>query len=322
MGSASGFCYANDQWFPRTLGIKAEYADYGDVDEVKDPSYVRHAVRTFKRDVVTCKNSEDDSYRNYAVKKSYFNSAKDLQGVLSLMHDERVYVWDNFHVTHDGHLYKTNDDGQFVREEVPLDYNKIPKLAVGYVLVHEFAYQALIADEMCAGEYGYESVTSYELKIQEHIKDYISHMSSDPMLKMIRTLRRSKFDNYDVTSQIGYVGNTFDLMESWLDDGATLETPKVKRLVRELAEMMKFDGSMYALRKHWAPQAGKGSQRDEVDAYRLLAEATLKHCDKVQKEFDEQAAEDATWMAEYERKEAEKKTKRAKKKKKKKKKAS
>jgi hypothetical protein len=134
---------------------------------------------------------------------------------------------------------------------------------------------------------------------------------------------RYNLERYDPTGQRGYATTTLDLIEEWLSNGATLETPKVKRLLQILAETMRFNYSLSRLRKAWLPRAGKGSQMDEIGSYRMLAEATLKHCDKVQKEFDEYAAEEAAWMAEHERKEAEKKTakkkKRAKKRKAKKK---
>lgn len=281
LAKPNGTCYNNELWAPRTCAIKAIYDDYGRVAEAEPEWYINQVMDRFRKDIIEQEQGENE-YHDLAVKKEDLVGMDGFYKLLELCQESRAYV--------SGRL-------GFI-------FNGPDWLGVGFVLVHEFAYQKMISDELNKTIDPYTSGKRATLtlnKVNEHVdKIYAlnnikpASSSEKDKAEYLSAKYKAYFDLHDHgifyhIDPLGVLGiaDHMKWIEEMAEEGVDRNDKKVTQLVNIVVESVEFIFNMSAMRKHWTPMCGHGSQSNEWRAHKLLAQTVVDFCMKREEEYGE-----------------------------------
>jgi hypothetical protein len=267
LAKPNGTCYNNELWAPRTCAIKATYDDYGGVIGAGPEWYIDLVMDRFRKDIIEQEQGENE-YHDHAVKKDDLVGMDGFYKLLDLCQESRAYVSGQL-----GAIFSGPD-----------------WLGVGFVMVHEFAYQKMISDELNKTIDPYTSgkrKSTMQNKVNEHVdKIYALHALTDVSDKFAASFDIHGHGLFYHIDPLGIVGISDHMkwIEKMIEDGVPRDDKKIAQLVDIVAESIDFIFNMSAMRKHWTPMCGHGSQSDEWRAHRLLAQTVVDFCDKRENE--------------------------------------
>jgi len=301
----AGYCYTTGMYFPRGLPIRGEYNDYGGINNIVPSFAHERMVEAFKED---CAPEPFDSERDKYIDRNSLDPAKiTLEYVLDRAQEGCLNVYD-------GHSDKLNkyEHEVFLAKLKDLPLPEKPaiddrrKLAVGYVLIREDMYQAMLNTVIPKRWSDDETITREDY--HKSAKLYLEHLKTvEQEFSEIKSMFRKLFSGLDsaplkkenvfatrISPMTGIpfqrnLSDFSDFIHEKIETGMSAEDPKIVELVNEMADFMFFTVCLDYMRKGWCPQAGAGSQNDEVEVHASLARAVLKYVEevKVQREKEE-----------------------------------
>jgi hypothetical protein len=309
---ASGNCYPNDIWFPRTCALEGVYDDYGRI-EYTGPKEIEDFVLKEFDDLIELEQGENQYHEQATNKGMAFLELQDW------MHDSRVVV--------NGGT-KWNSD-------------ELHKLPVGYCMAHEDIYQDLLQAAERGGYHGrpLDLMTKHlkelegsdaeeDERLERWLKDFENGDSSFDSVEDIKRVvkRLSRGNDLGIITLDGFAGGIpgqktsgrqwLQFGEELIRSGKTVDDELVKRVIQDTDDQCAFDGVMNAMRLSWHPSFSK-MQHNESDLVRVWINAISNRLDEHDAKLAEWKREEEEWLKKYEAEEAKKKAARKKRAKKK-----
>ncbi len=326
----AGFCYSHDVWYPRGLPIAGEYDDYGGIENITEDINCQILVDGLKND-----------WANYKAKNDWEKDVnrEDLDIYTIVEETER----DRAHV-HDGRSKIESDrlDALFANPESFKDGSSKIELDApheddrkirpfGFIMVHEDIYQAMLKfDPIDAhheeGGYLYKKRSEIlEADMRELYHDGLEagkelRESSSESHKFLKRMMKYSITKNHWNAFAHVSGNAdppfckgisyyWDWLRSKMEEGVPYDNAEVQTVVKGLIDFTKFTWAMSQARRAWMPQTGKGSQSNETDIHKIIANTTLKVARKRDAEMEEYRSETKDWKAEHNKAELAKRAK-------------
>ena len=267
LAKPNGTCYNNELWAPRTCGIKAVYYDYGRVEAAEPEWYINQVMDRFRKDIIEQEQGENE-YHDHAVKKEDLVGMDGFYKLLDLCQESRAYVSGKLGVVFNGPTW----------------------LGVGFVMVHEKIYQAMISEAINKTLDPYTSgkrKRNMKNETDKHVdKIYALHAITDIKKRFAADFDLHGHGIFYHVDPLGVLGiaDHMKWIEKMAKEGVDRNDEKVTQLVEIVAETINFLFNMEAMRKHWTPMCGHGSQSDEWRAHKHLALTVNEMCDEREEE--------------------------------------
>lgn len=320
----AGFCYSNDVWYPRGLPISGEYDDYGGIENVTEDINSKILVDGIKQDWV-----------NYKAKNEWEEdvNAKDLDiyKIVEETERDRAHIHDGqSEIEHQRLVDSMNSlkDGKRKKVDIDAPHPEDRKERLfGFLMAHEDVYQAMIKfDPVDAhheeGGFLYKKRSEIlETDMREFYHDGMEAAKElkDLDLKMKKLLMFSgtknhwnSFSHSSMHADPPFckgVSYYWDFLKIKMEEGVPYKDPEVQVVVKGLIDFYKFTWAMSAARRAWMPQSGKGSQQNETDIHKILANATLKVARKHDAEMEEFNSDNGNWREKHNKEELAKRAK-------------
>lgn len=233
-----GICYSDDLWAPLAPGFEAEYDEYGGVDNVVETPITKALVEKLRKEWVPCKNRFDEI--------STISSNDSLEDIVSLITGDESFI------------------KPFGTKQMQL----------GIFMILENVYQDMlkfnpIVYSHQSGKYikfSESIVEDFRVWYTQKQNAFVPGMPVD-LLALLREL--------DVGELFSYRRNAFNLLlREPLVELAKLQVPfedeRIQQMAQIISEMATLSCGMQKARKMWHPQAGAGSQADELDIYKII----------------------------------------------------
>lgn len=304
--SASGGCYSNDQWFPRSPALQGEYDDYGNIRYTGPQEYMDFILKQFDEDMIEL-DEGDNPYHEQATSKNGM-TFDDLQ---SWMGDNRIVV-------HGGRSMNIDRSDPQKPKATPGD---VRRLVVGFCMCHEVVYQDLVKS-VRENRKSYYYSDGGDTPSQIFAKHLAGLRANDKKLKEKLDKALKSFEAGD-----SHYENKEDLMESvtlcggWMErellksithEGYAggppinmISTAKtllamaedhvrknkkgevdkkfLKRIIKDADDQKLFSCAIGAMRMGWAPPASKG-QHNEKRLVKVLIRAMEKRLHKMRQD--------------------------------------
>ena len=313
----AGYCYTTGMYFPRGIPIRGEYNDYGGIDDIVPSFAHERMIAAFKEDCVPSPfNHERDKYvdrNSLDPEKITFEYVLDRaqEGCLNVYdgHSDKLSKYE--HEVWDAKI-KNADALISGRKSVPVPEKPViddrRKLAVGYVLIREDMYQAMLNttipkrwsnDEVITKQNYHDAAKTFLEKLRKHAVELEVNDVRRAYRKLFSGLdasgERNMFtERISIMSGIPFQRNLSDFSDfiyEQVEAGVSPDDPKIVELVAEMADFMFFTTCLDYARKGWHPQTGAGSQNDEVAVQASLARAVLKHAEEVMAQREKEEKE-------------------------------
>lgn len=310
----AGFCYSHDVWYPRGLPVSGEYDDYGSIESFTEDINTKILVNGLKRDWV-----------NYKAKNEWEKdvNAKDLTLAIIIEETERerAHVHDGQSPTESKRLHDSLDasmKGSKKKIDIdaphPEDRKERP---FGFIMVHEDVYQAMIKYDPIDAHHedgGYLYKKRSEILAADMREFYHDGLEaardlkdSDPIMKRLLKFSITKnhwnsFSHLSTNPDPPFckgMSYYWDFLREKMEEGVPYDNAEVQTVVNGLIDFYKFSWAMSHARRAWMPQAGKGSQDNDTDIHKILANTTLKLARKHDSEMEEYNSDSKDWKAEH-----------------------
>lgn len=254
-----GQCYSNDIWSPLCPPIQGTYDDYGGVENIKNDEYAKNLLKVLKDKMLP-------------VEDKYDNEEKTSVNDMSL---EQALRW-----IERGRAKSTGYKGKPV--------------VIGQMMVLEEVYQAMINFDPIEAYHNWSEKSYFYMPTSEMLKKeltdwYVEKLASyatftelskkakstDEKLSNIADMMLELSDGRLFSDYKDHAMKTFkNLLVAEIKKGTDVSSKKVQKIFKSSLDMTMFSRAMSHARKAWAPQSGKGSQNNELQIYKLLADAT------------------------------------------------
>jgi hypothetical protein len=303
--SATGGCYSNDQWFPRSPALQGTYADYGNINYTGPQEYMDFILKQFDDDLIELEEG-DNRFHEQATKKGM-----DFDELQSMMSSSRICV-------HGGRKAIINQKAKDPADRMKV--GEIRKLIVGFCMCHEVVYQDLVKsmhENRKSYFYSDGGATPSQIfakhlaglresdkKLAEDIKlrldNYDFEKGDRTKEEIIESATlcsnwRSREDLKNITHE-GYAGGPpinqisaaktlLAMAEDHVRKNKKGETDKklLKRIIKDADDQMLFSSAIGAMRMGWSPPASKG-QHNEKRLVKVLIRAMEKRLHKMRQD--------------------------------------
>ena len=253
--SGGGITYSTDAYYPLTLGLKGEYNDYGGVEKVKPSANTKAIVSWF----------------------NYLITEKKLT-----VFDPENFDKDKKPIT----KVKTIDEVLYIIERSGLRETGVP---FGFIMVLDSAFQTSVkAIEECD--------TSWKRKgLLSDLKDISSLLKQ--RAKINKKKEKTKEDlsllmSFRMLENAGFAGRLLydfgdnKLIDEWFKWNFLNKelTKPTTHLYNDVIDHIFFGRAMQAVRRTWVSQCGNGSQDEDYNIHRKLAEFVIGHVAEKKKE--------------------------------------
>ena len=257
----SGFCYSNNQYSPITMPIFGEYNDYGAIEEISRRNkkvVFDHLMELIDNKQLIIKDDGDGDGDDNKEKP------KDYEELFDIIHDNGLQ----------------SEDGD----------------TVGFMLIHEDVYKALVEDMRDRAVYGQYWNYGKKLKVaaEEYLKkaDEINKQTKELKNKFLKLKEQditlfkdiSMFDifniqdDYDNPFIAQFSGGRNSIIKYYI---RILRETKSKALMETLIDFSLFCNAMEFGRKMWTPQCGAGSQCQDYGIHQTIAKCINNQIEKV-----------------------------------------
>ena len=285
----SGFCYINDQWSPKFLPIFGFYNDYGSVEDIQEDWNTKFIIERLREELVESRLSASKAQvpapRGEPESNELDLETMTLEDVLGQIHDDRIWL-------------------PGVSGNIPL----------GWMMMHRWIWDHMTQNmerdwrDNLSLDQVMQGGRDYYTACQEHFKNEMS--STDEIKRLLmrhRTIavdynnpfyplaeRSERMDGYGLINGISAYK---DLFWKHVESGLAVSNPQVNALIEHMARFLTFRANMSALRKHWAPQTGKGSQSENLEMHLALHKLAVEQIEATLARYCE---EDGDWDDEEE----------------------
>jgi len=320
----AGFCYTNDVWYPRGLPISGEYDDYGGIENITEDINCKILVDGIKQDWVNYKAKNEWEHDVNADALDISTIVKETERDRALIYDgesptQHQRLVDSMNLTKEGKHESIDFDAPH-----PEDREKRP---FGFIMVHEDVYQAMLKYDPIDAHHdnnGYLYKKRSEILAADMREFYHDGMQAAQELKGLDLISKkllmfsgtkNRWNSFAHSSMhadppfckgISYY---WDFLKTKMEEGVPYEDPEVQTVVNGLIDFTKFTWAMSAARRAWMPQCGKGSQDNETDIHKIIANTTLKVARKHDAEMAEYNKDSGNWREEHNKKELAKRSK-------------
>ena len=277
--SANGHCYSTDLWSPYSLPIEGKYNDYGTMEDVDEQGWnFLFTLDRLKQNVIEKENN--DKYDDNSVKK---DDITDWNYISKAIHENRLEssvdrVWDTL-------------------------YPNVKSVPFGLMMIHGEVFNTIVnstlkswwgADVSIDGlmEEGREIVVALRKKYKEASSINDSRERSLRMdlftLDIDRSMENRRFVNLIENREGSCYGigrEYFLYLTKMIAAGESDEA--IEPVIRKMSEFYMIDMVMMKMRKTWMPQAGAGSQDNEIDLHLMINDITKGIFEKRKKDWDE-----------------------------------
>ncbi len=262
-GAAKDGCYSTDFWFPRTIPIKAQYNDYGSVENAKLDINAEIWFDGFKQDLIELPQGKNE-YHQSAVKKDM-----NFDQLLKNLQDGRLRV---------------TQTGSFCK--------KGRELPVCQAMIREDVYQSILSMplETWIGE-----TISFDL-VYKDAKSFFNSTYKDStqlpgmskgVIKYLVREGKANFSLSGIPFTIGLEYYNEWLVDKFVDKKLAIKDRKVQGLIKDIAEFYYVSRGFSLLRKGWGPQVGAGSQGSNLEFHHQFHSSIAGISKKIIEEFEE-----------------------------------
>ena len=292
-----GHSYSHDVWYPRGFGILGEYDDYGGIENIQEDTCTQVLLNGLKQDFVPYKAKheweKDENPKDLTIAQVLESAERDRAKVYD---GESAIERARLHASLEA--FKNKDMTPQEPIDAPHEEDRAERV-LGVMFVHEEVYQtilkhdpidahhsdngylyrkrsAILADDMrdwynaglksvqdiptVLGEIKNKSIRSLLLDRVSHWNQFSSHRADPPFCK-----------------GISYY---YDFLREKMEQGVPYEDPEVQNVAQGLIDFTKFQYVLSESRRAWLPQSGKGSQHNDTDIHKALANTVLAVCAK------------------------------------------
>jgi hypothetical protein len=239
-GDATNFCYPHDRYQLIALPFRAEYNDYGGVENIDeaDQDIVNLLIESIRTGLVEIEPG-DNEYHDIAVKKDSLTFDLALEAI----HEGRLSV---------------------------VGYQN--EKSVGMIMILESVFDKMIADyrwEDYSWPNGYNSASVVTIKKHDldesaaSIKAAVEEDTSDP----------NNFFWEKIDSMARNLYGLNRLLRGLIQNEIPLEHPLFQKVFYALARTQVLTSFAYDLRMHFGPSCGAGSQQGDLEPYETLISA-------------------------------------------------
>lgn len=316
----AGFCYSHDVWYPRGLPIAGEYDDYGGIENIKEDINSKILVEGLKKDWV-----------NYKAKNEWEKDVNaedlDIRTIVEETERDRAMVHDGqSQIEHDRLMENLKSLDNKIDIDAPHEEDR-KKRPFGFIMVHEDVYQAMLKyDPVDAhheeGGYLYKKRSEIlEADMREFYHDGLQAAKdlkdSNTKLKKLLMFGGTKnhwnsFAHSSMHADPPFckgISYYWDFLKEKMEAGVPYDNSEVQAVAKGLIDFTKFTWAMSHARRAWMPQAGKGSQNNETDIHKIIANTTLKVARKRDAEMEEYALDSKDWKEKHNKEELAKRAK-------------
>lgn len=317
----AGFCYSHDVWYPRGLPIAGEYDDYGGIENITEDINCQILVDGLKND-----------WANYKAKNDWEKDVNredlDIYTIVEETERDRAHVHDGDSPARQKQMSEYWNAPPENRPKIdfdavfPEDRSKRP---FGFIMVHEDVYQAMLKYDPIDAHHeegGYLYKKRSEIMAHDMREFYHDGLEAFQEMKDSSFKRTLKFSicksHWNIFSHTSTNSDPpfckglsyyWDFLRSKMEEGVPYDNAEVQAVANGLIDFYKFQWAMSAARRAWMPQSGKGSQQNETDIHKILANTTLKVARKHDAEMEEYRVDDKDWRAEHNKAELAKRAK-------------
>lgn len=275
----NGHCHSTGFWSPFSLHIEGDYNDYGTIENVDEQDWnFLFTLERLKQNVVEKEN--DKEYSDNSIKKDDINNWKYIGNAI---HEDNLEIsvaniW--------GSLYPNEKT-----------------LPIGFMMIHGDVFDSIINSEIESWRgdvINIENLMKDGRKVAERFKERIKEEEAidDENEKLIYRYRykmdldhsmdRNKIANcakFRIATDYGIMKECLDYLFKEVSEHKPDED--LEKIIRKMSEFYMLDMAMMKMRKTWMPQAGAGSQDDEVDLHLMINDATRAIFEKRKTKWDE-----------------------------------
>ena len=256
---SGGHCYGNAYWTPRSIQLYGTYEDYGQF-EIKDDWNRQFAIDFFQVDGFEMALGENESHDVEVTKEKL----KEWEFIGEAIHESRLFVncdGGNRQIGHVAVHRKIFDDlvnHKYDRWGEPLNLKTMKQSANEYInQIKEY----LSKDHMLVG-------TNINLSSVE-----AKGLDKFFLFNPDRTLFGNVFESSGSNTYKSIHG-AHSIYRKLLADN--LDSPLLGEIITEMSKYALFDHIFYSMRKTWMPQAGAGSQSEDLEIYEVIMKASKK----------------------------------------------
>lgn len=274
---ASGHCYSNALWSPRTIQFYGRYNDYGAVEDIPENWHTAYFLKSLETDLVDRPQGENQ-YHEQAVSKA---DLTDLDHLQELIHDSRIILKSISMARIDGPTTRLLGHMMVLRPVFDVMVEKIHgwrEKSFAEVLADGVAFYQKMLDDIASIDPN-DPARRWAVRRIDH-KNAFSALSNEG----------ERVDAY--TIRVGIRDYKDELLEKLAEAGRPVDDPLVVDILTELAKFIVFNRNFQTLRRSWMPQAGAGSQADEHDLHRAVMQAAITCLDDKDAEWRAMNGED------------------------------
>lgn len=257
------FCYTTSLYHLVPIMFYGQYNDYGAVEKCHGVG-VDMVVNALKNNLFEMEQG-DNQYHDIPVKKETFN----IEQMFEADHENRLGI---------------NDPDHFSQETFRrMTHIMIKQSVLDNLLEHHMNREYLGYDKK-SGTSQYRDVYFKDVvnDIPEYAKSMMKKFKKDKYItleahgpKGLKSNLAERFMGYmGVSSMRTVLIRPFTLFNDMLKNG--VKEQELCVIMEDMLKIVWLDTFMSATRKVWSKQSGEGSQRDDYDAYELLANTILK----------------------------------------------
>ena len=257
----NGHCYSNHYWTPRTIQLYGTYDDYGGY-EIEDGWNLQFSIKCLQADVLEM-TLGDNEYHDIEVTKEKIN---DWGFIQTAIHDNRLLV-----TSRGGNRH------------------------IGLMAVHRHVFDELVnhIHDVWDGKFNIATIKEasgdYIQQLREHLEnpDFFQDAGSKKIaisagldisdrFLMFHPKRNIFGDYFESTGQshLSSILGVHQIYRNLLAEN--LNSPEIDDIITEMSKYVMFHSMFSQMRKTWMPQAGAGSQSEELEVYETAISAATE----------------------------------------------
>lgn len=279
----SGFTESNQCWSPKFLPIQGLYDGYGSLKDIHMDWNINHIIEHLATSITAVKlyglpkvlEDNDDLSDAPCEVTSMDVTSWTIYDVLQEVHRDKVWVMGTYRAIPVGMMFMH----EWVWNHMSAtyhDWRHVEPLSVDQILTHGHVYyeQILLSPSK-------DTKKSSSLPMKSAMPDGFDHKNAFYGFLYGSGQRLDPYGSGPAISEYAQI-----MWQMGFIKNVPLSDPLVQQILLDLSKFLCFRTNMRVLRKLWTPQAGAGSQDQDLEYHYALHKLAMEKCQDKIKEFD------------------------------------